>query len=86
MQLERYLAKPLKRQERDSYALYTGERAVHWIDGLMVGDNHRYVPAMAAQLNLGVWLPQWAGPAPWETAKARFACGSMTTLATPTGC
>ena len=28
---------------------------------------------MAAQLNLGVWLPDWAGPAPWKTAKISFA-------------
>ena len=26
-----------------------------------------------AQLNLGVWLPDWAGPAPWKTAKVSFA-------------
>lgn len=76
MPLDRYLGNPLKRLERDNYALYTGERAVHWIDGRMVGDNHRYVPAMAPQLNLGVWLlhwADWAGPAPWETAEVRFA-------------
>jgi hypothetical protein len=70
---ERYLGNPLKRLDRDSYALYTGERAVHWIDGQQVGENRRYVPAMAAQLNLGIWLPEWAGPAPWETAEVRFA-------------
>jgi hypothetical protein len=28
---------------------------------------------MAAQLNLGVWLPDWAGPVPWETATVSFA-------------
>lgn len=39
----------------------------------MVGENRPYVPAMAAQLNLGVWLPQWAGPALWETAEGWFA-------------
>ena len=32
-----------------------------------------FVPAMAAQLNLGIWLPEWAGPAPWETATVSFA-------------
>ena len=26
-----------------------------------------------AQLNIGVWLPDWAGPADWETADIRFA-------------
>jgi hypothetical protein len=70
---ERYLGNPLKRLDRDSYALYTGEKALHWIDGRRIGENRRYVPVMAAQLNLGVWLPQWAGPAPWETAEVRFA-------------
>ncbi len=70
---ERYLGNPLKRFGPDSSALYTGEKAVHWIDGQPVGENRRYMPAMAAQLNLGVWLPEWAGPAPWETAEVRFA-------------
>ena len=70
---ERYLGNPLKRLGKDSYALYCGEKAVHWLDGEKVGENDRFVPAMAAQLNLGVWLPQWAGPAPWETARVSFA-------------
>ena len=70
---DRYLGNPLKRLGDDRYAVYRGERAEHWIDGRKVGENDRFVPAMAAQLNLGVWLPGWAGPAPWETATVSFA-------------
>ena len=46
---------------------------MHWIDGRFVARNTNFVPAMAAQLNLGVWLPDWAGPAPWKTARISFA-------------
>jgi hypothetical protein len=70
---DRYLGNPLKRLGKDQYALYAGARAVHWIDGKRVGENGRFVPCMAAQLNLGVWLPDWAGPAPWKTAHVRVA-------------
>lgn len=69
---EKYLGNPLKRLEKDRYVLYTGLRATHWIDGRKVADNDKFVPAMAAQLNLGVWLPNWAGPAPWKTAEIKF--------------
>ena len=53
--------------------MYCGEKAVHWIDGKKIGENTRFVPAMAAQLKLGIWLPKWGGPAPWETSRASFA-------------
>jgi hypothetical protein len=68
-----YLGNPLKRLGKDSYAVYRGKMATHWIDGHKVAENTRFVPSMAAQLNLGVWLPDWAGPAPWKTAKIAFA-------------
>ncbi|EAQ82085.1 glycoside hydrolase family 16 protein [Blastopirellula marina] len=68
-----YLGNPLKRLGPDRYALYTGDYAVHYLDGQKIAENHRFVPAMAAQLNLGVWLPDWAGPAPWKTAAIKFA-------------
>lgn len=70
---EQYLGNPLKRLGSDSYAVYRGQQAVHWIDGRKVGENTHWVPAMAAQLNIGIWLPQWAGPAPWKTARAYIA-------------
>jgi hypothetical protein len=70
---ESYLAHPLKRLGPNRYAAYAGDRATHWIDGRKVGENRRFVPAYAAQLNLGVWLPDWAGPARWKTADVRFA-------------
>jgi hypothetical protein len=70
---ERYLGNPLRRLAKDEYAVYTGDVATHWLDGRKVAENRRFVPAMAAQLNLGVWLPDWAGPAPWKTATASFA-------------
>ena len=27
---------------------------------------------MAAQLNVGVWLPHWAGPAAWKVSRVSF--------------
>ncbi|MCC9607065.1 glycoside hydrolase family 16 protein [Blastopirellula sp. JC732] len=68
-----YLGNPLKRLGPDRYAVYTGDYAVHYLDGKKIAENHRFVPAMAAQLNLGIWLPDWAGPAPWKTASIKFA-------------
>ncbi len=70
---DRYLGNPLRRIGPDRYALCAGERAVHWIDGRRVGENRRFVPSMSAQLNLGIWLPEWAGPAPWKTARIYIA-------------
>ena len=70
---ERYWGNPLKRLGKDQYAIYAGVRADHWIDGRKVAENTRLVPAMAAQLTLGVWLPRWAGPAPWHTSTVSFA-------------
>lgn len=70
---EEYLGNPLKRLGKDRYALYEGAEANHWIDGKLVARNDKWVPAMAAQLNLGVWLPNWAGPARWKKAEVRFA-------------
>lgn len=68
-----YLGNPLKRLGQDRYAVYQGKYVTHWIDGKHVGTHDKFVPAMAAQLNLGVWLPKWAGPAPWKTASVSFA-------------
>jgi hypothetical protein len=70
---EKYLGNPLKRLGKAQYAVYQGREALHWIDGRFVARNTTFVPAMAAQLNLGVWLPAWAGPAPWKTAAISFA-------------
>jgi hypothetical protein len=67
-----YLANPLKRLGKNSYAAYTGLAARHWVDGKFVGENKRNVPCMAAQLTMGVWLPGWGGPAPWQTAQVSF--------------
>jgi hypothetical protein len=73
IKFDRYWGNPLKRLDKNRYAVYTGDRADHWIDGIKVAQTTRGVPAMAAQLNIGIWLPQWAGPAPWKTARASFA-------------
>ena len=32
-----------------------------------------YVPAMAAQLNIGVWFPNWGGKAPWSESSVSIA-------------
>ncbi|HYE19302.1 MAG TPA: hypothetical protein VEA69_12710, partial [Tepidisphaeraceae bacterium] len=68
-----YLGNPLKRLGKDRYAVYAGKEANHWLDGKPVARNVKYVPSMAGQLNVGVWLPDWAGPAPWHTAEVRIA-------------
>lgn len=68
-----YHGNPLKRLAKDKYALYSGKVASHYIDGNLVGTNTQFVPAHAAQLNLGVWFPKWAGAAPWQTSSASFA-------------
>jgi len=70
---DKYYGNPLLRRGQDDYLLYEGKIAEHWIDGEKVGENTRWVPAMAAQLTMGVWLPDWAGPADWETASMRIA-------------
>ncbi len=70
---DQYDGNPLRRLGKDQYAVCQGKIARHWIDGKAIGENTTYVPAMAAQLNLGVWLPEWGGPAPWETASVSFA-------------
>ena len=69
---ERYWGNPLKRLGPDKYAVCSGKSARHWVDGQFVGENTKFVPAMSAQLNIGVWLPAWAGPAAWKTASVRF--------------
>ncbi|WP_052572896.1 glycoside hydrolase family 16 protein [Haloferula sp. BvORR071] len=69
----RYLGNPLKRLGKDRYAIYSGDRATHYLDGKKVGENPTFVPSMAAQLNLGIWLPGWGGPAPWKQSSASFA-------------
>jgi hypothetical protein len=70
---ERYRGNPLKRLEKDRYAVYCGVLARHWVDGKKTAENTKAVPCMAAQLTLGVWLPNWAGPAAWKTASVSFA-------------
>lgn len=67
-----YWGAPLKKLGPDKYAVCQGVIARHWVDGKLVAENKRYVPALAAQLTLGVWLPNWAGPAPWKEAPVSF--------------
>jgi hypothetical protein len=70
---DQYWGAPLKKLGTDRYAVCTGLSAKHWIDGKYVGENTKFVPAMSAQLNLGTWLPVWAGAADWETASISIA-------------
>jgi len=67
-----YLGNPLKRLGKDDYAACTGLTVQNWVDGKMVGGNANHVPCMAGQLTIGVWLPGWGGPAPWQTAQVSF--------------
>ncbi|MCB1131167.1 MAG: glycoside hydrolase family 16 protein [Verrucomicrobiae bacterium] len=69
---DQYLGNPLKRLGKDRYAVHAGDRAVHYLDGVKVAENPTFVPSMAAQLNLGVWLPGWGGPAPWKQSTVSF--------------
>jgi hypothetical protein len=69
---DRHWGNPMKRLGPDRYAACAGTVARHWVDGRFIGENPTFVPAMSAQLNLGVWLPDWAGPAAWNTATVRF--------------
>lgn len=71
--LETYWGNPLKKLGPNQYALYEGKVATHYLDGKKVGENDRWVPSMGAQLTMGVWLPEWAGPAAWETAEVKIA-------------
>ena len=64
---------PFKRLGPDSYAQCVGKSARHWVDGILVGENTKDVPSMEAQLNLGVWLPDWAGPADWSVSRVSFS-------------
>ncbi len=79
----RYNGNPLKRLGKDRYAVYVGEKAEHWIDGKKAGENTKFVPAMAAQLNVGIWLPAWGGPAPWKTARMSVASVKVWQYADP---
>ena len=69
----KYRGNPLKRLSKDRYALYAGKEAIHFINGQYVGTNPAFVPAMAAQLNIGVWFPGWGGAAPWEESSISVA-------------
>lgn len=68
-----YNGNPLKRLGPNNYAVYAGSRADHYIDGKKVAENLLYVPSMAAQLTMGIWLPAWAGSAPWKHSRASFS-------------
>ena len=70
---EKYWGAPLKRLGKDNYAVCSGLSAKHWVDGKYVGENTKLVPAMTGQLNLGVWLPEWAGAAKWDTRSISIA-------------
>lgn len=70
---DKYFGNPLKRLAKDKYAVYSGDRVDHYLDGRKVGENLVFVPAMAAQLTMGVWLPGWGGPAPWKQSTTSFA-------------
>jgi hypothetical protein len=70
---DRYLGNPLKRLGKDRYAVYAGDRVDHYLDGKKVAENLVFVPSMAAQLTMGVWLPGWGGPASWKQATTSFA-------------
>ncbi|YCM42660.1 glycoside hydrolase family 16 protein [Verrucomicrobiaceae bacterium 227] len=69
---ELYLGNPVQKLGPNRYAICQGLHAKHWVDGKFVGENTKYVPSIAAQLSLGVWLPNWGGPAPWQESSVTF--------------
>ncbi len=68
-----YVGNPLKKLGPNQYAVHKGLRADHYLDGKKVAENPTWVPSMAAQLTMGVWLPGWGGPAPWERSTVSFS-------------
>ena len=68
-----YLGNPLKRLGKNKYALYAGKAVHHFIDGKFVGSNDKFIPCLSAQLNIGVWFPNWAGAAPWKESSMSVA-------------
>ncbi len=73
----RYLGNPLKRLGKDKYAVCSGDRADHYLDGKKIGENLTFVPSMAAQLTMGIWLPGWGGPATWKQSTVSFASAKI---------
>lgn len=69
---DKYWGNPLRKQGDNKYSVCSGKVVRHWIDGQFIGENTQFVPAMTGQLNLGVWLPKWAGVADWKTATVQF--------------
>ncbi len=68
-----YRGNPLKRLGKDKYARYAGKEVSHFIDGKLIGTFKTFIPAMASQLNMGVWFPGWGGAAPWTTSSVSIA-------------
>ncbi len=68
-----YLGQPFKKLGTNQYAVYKGKYARHYIDDEFVGENLKWVPSMAAQLNIGVWFPHWGGKAPWSESSMQIS-------------
>lgn len=76
----KYRGNPLKKLDSDTYSVYSGKEIIYELDGQVIGRSKSFVPSMAAQLNLGVWFPDWGGKAPWERAKMSVASIKITPL------
>lgn len=66
---EKFRGNPLKKLGKDQYSVYKGKELIYELDGKVLGGSKSFVPAMAAQLSVGMWLPDWGGKAPWSRAK-----------------
>ena len=80
VKFENYRGNPLKRLGKDKYSVYAGKEVLYELDGKVIGRSTSFIPAMAAQLNLGVWFPEWGGKAPWERAKMSISSVKITPL------
>lgn len=64
-----YQGRPVHKNGTDDYSLYTGKSVVFFVDDKEVARINKFIPFIPMQLHLGVWFPEWAGPAPWEEGR-----------------
>ncbi len=79
---EQYRGNPL-RKTAEGYAVCAGKEIAYALDGERAGHSTHFVPAMAAQLTLGVWFPDWGGAAPWARSSMSIASVSIEPLNDP---
>jgi len=67
---------PLLQRADGGYDVYAGKSLRYLVDGVEVGSHtaaNAPISAIAARLCIAAWLPNWAGPAPWQRSEVRVA-------------